>query len=106
VSELGCARLDRDASFCGGVAWDPHHPSEVAVAADGEVVVWDVKSGDRARAVGEAVEGSSGGVVRALSYNTNKPWMLATAGDDYRVKLWDLRKCAAPVKILDGHTHW
>ena len=44
--------------------------------------------------------------VRAVSFNSNKPWHLASGGDDHKVKLWDLRRPAAPVKILDGHTHW
>lgn len=115
-----------DASYCGGVAWDPHHPSEVAVAADHSVMCWDTRSGEKTRAISGAV--SPGGlVVRALSYNPNKPWHLATAGDDMRVKVWDLRRLsqggssggspggapsalvsstALPVKVLDGHSHW
>lgn len=93
-----------DASFVGGAAWDPHHPHEVAVAADAGVQCWDLRSGARARGIDGAVP--PGCVVRDLSYNPNKPWHLATAGDDYRAKVWDLRKPARPVKILDGHTHW
>ena len=44
--------------------------------------------------------------VRAVSFNSNKPWHLASGGDDYKVKVWDLRRPTTPVKILDGHTHW
>jgi len=105
VEEVGAARFDHEVSVVGGVAWDPHHPAEAAVATDGEVSMWDLRSGDMSRKISEAVSVSSG-VVRGLSYNTNKPWHLATCGDDFRVKLWDLRRCAAPVKILDGHTYW
>ena len=100
-----------DMTYCGGVAWDPHHPSEVAVAADSSVHCWDVRSGDRLRTIANAVP--SGLCVRSISFNPNKPWHVATAGDDFRVKIWDLRRLggpvsanSAPVKVLDGHTHW
>jgi hypothetical protein len=108
-----------DVSFVGGAAADPHHPSEVAVAADSSVFCWDLRSGEKLRAITAAVP--QGGLVRALSYNPNKPWHLATAGDDGRVKVWDLRRLGGgggggraggggnaptPVKVLDGHTHW
>ena len=104
IAETNCARFEQEASFVGAVAWDPHHAAEVAVATDGEVTVWDVRSGERARSI--AAVGVTSGCVRGLSYNPNKPWHLATCGDDYRVKIWDLRRCAAPVKILDGHSSW
>jgi hypothetical protein len=105
LAESSCARFESEASFVGGVAWDPHHPAEVAVATDGEVNVWDVRSSERARSIAEAVSVTAG-CVRGLSYNPNKPWHLASCGDDNRVKIWDLRRCAAPVKILDGHSSW
>lgn len=104
LAESACARFDAEASFVGALAWDPHHPAEVAVATDGDVSVWDVRSGDKARAMGACAV--AGGCVRGLSYNPNKPWHLASCSDDYRVKVWDLRRCAAPIKILDGHSSW
>jgi WD40 repeat protein len=115
-----------DVTFSGGLAWDPHRPGEVAVAADSSVHVWDVRTpgGDRLRSLVHAVP--PGLCVRALSWNPNKPWHLATAGDDFRVKVWDMRRLGGsgtggsgggaaaasvpasvtPVKVLDGHTHW
>ena len=93
-----------DASFIGAVAWDPHHANEVAIAADSSIRCWDVRSGERLRSVEAATP--PGACVRSLSYNPNKPWHLASAGDDFRVKLWDLRRLGKPLKILDGHTHW
>jgi len=97
------------ASHVGGVAWDPHHASEVAVAVDGAVQCWDLRAAERPRCLEHAVSGAAagaGGAVRALSYNPNRPWVLATGGDDHRVKCWDLRRSAAPLKVLEGHTHW
>ena len=97
------------ASHVGGVAWDPHHASEVAVAVDGAVQCWDLRAAERPRCLEHAVAGAAagaGGAVRALSYNPNRPWVLASGGDDHRVKCWDLRRAAAPLKVLEGHTHW
>lgn len=93
-----------DASFIGGTAWDRLHPSDVAVACDASIHVWDTRTGERTRAIERAVP--AGSCVRGLSYNCNKPWHLASGGDDCRVKIWDLRKTSAPVKVLEGHTHW
>lgn len=93
-----------DASFIGGTAWDRLHPSDVAIACDAAIHVWDTRTGERTRAIERAVP--AGSCVRGLSYNCNKPWHLASGGDDGRVKIWDLRKGGAPVKVLEGHTHW
>ena len=105
VSEAGIARYDSDSSFIGALAWDPHHASEVAVASGGSVLGWDLRSGERTRAIEHAVA-QGAGVVRSLSYNPNRPWYMASGGDDFRVKIWDLRRAAAPLKVLDGHSHW
>ena len=110
---------DAPVGVCGGLAWDPHHSSELACATDGSVSFWDLRSPGSAapRCIPAAV--AAGLALRSLSYNPNKPWHLATAGDDHRVKIWDLRRLGAahaqeadepgaaqPVKVLDGHTHW
>lgn len=44
--------------------------------------------------------------VRDLDYNPNKPFCLATCGEDRLIKFWDLRRPNAPVKIIVGHDHW
>ena len=44
--------------------------------------------------------------VRDLDYNPNKPYYLVTGGDDSKIKFWDVRKSAQPLKILTGHSHW
>jgi WD40 repeat protein len=41
-----------------------------------------------------------------VDYNPNQPSLLITAGDDRKVKFWDTRKLAAPVRTLAGHSHW
>jgi WD40 repeat protein len=93
-----------DVTYVGDIAWDTLHPSEMAVATDSSVQCWDLRSGNRIRTIVNAVP--AGACVRSVSYNINKPWHLASAGDDFRVKVWDVRKPSVPVKVLDGHTHW
>lgn len=93
-----------DVSYVGGIAWDALHPAEMAVAVDHTVQCWDLRTGDRTRQIGRAV--APGSCVRSISYNINKPWHLVSGGDDFRVKVWDLRRADTPVKVLDGHTHW
>lgn len=44
--------------------------------------------------------------VRDLDYNPNKPYCLATCGEDRLIKFWDLRRPNAPVKTIVGHDHW
>jgi WD40 repeat protein len=44
--------------------------------------------------------------IRDVDYNPNKLHHVATAGNDRRIKFWDLRKPKLPLKILTGHTHW
>jgi WD40 repeat protein len=41
-----------------------------------------------------------------MDFNPNKPMVLATSGDDRAVRIWDLRRVRAPVKMLTGHSHW
>jgi WD40 repeat protein len=44
--------------------------------------------------------------VRTVDFNPNKPYSLATGGDDGCIKFWDTRSCNEPLKILEQHTHW
>ena len=41
-----------------------------------------------------------------MDFNSNKPNCLLTAGDDRKIKLWDARNFSAPMKTLEGHSHW
>lgn len=43
---------------------------------------------------------------RAVSYNPNKLYDLASAGDDGLLKFWDVRRTASPVHSLRAHDHW
>ena len=44
--------------------------------------------------------------VRSIDYNPNKPYALLSAGDDYHLRVWDLRKPASPLLAQKAHSHW
>eukprot|EP00752_Nemacystus_decipiens_P016171 g14464.t1 len=83
-------------------AWDPHRPIEVATAASCSVTCWDLRTMKATTSVVEAHRFA----VRDLDYNPNKPFCLATCGEDRLIKFWDLRRPNAPVKTIVGHDHW
>ena len=61
------------------------------------------------RRVAFSVEGAHGGQpVRDLDANPNRAYMLASIGDDARLRFWDVRQPTAPtcVKHTLQHLHW
>uniref|UniRef100_A0A7S3LLR3 EIPR1-like beta-propeller domain-containing protein n=1 Tax=Aplanochytrium stocchinoi TaxID=215587 RepID=A0A7S3LLR3_9STRA len=87
-----------------GASWDPHRISEIAVGYGQAVEVYDIQgtSGVPIRSIPFADRVR----VRQVDHNPNKPFYVATAGDDRTVKFWDIRHNESPVKILSGHSHW
>lgn len=49
---------------------------------------------------------NSNSLLRAVDYNPNKPYHIATGGDDASVHLWDVRYLDKPLMKVEGHTHW
>lgn len=85
-----------------GLSWDPHSTGVCAVAARGDLKVVSTA----ALQVTLTVQNAHHGCIRDVDYNPNKPNVLVTAGDDCKVKFWDLRHTKAPIKTLSGHSHW
>ncbi|KAI8969991.1 WD40-repeat-containing domain protein [Mycotypha africana] len=81
--------------------WNPHQPELIAVA-DNTFAGWDLRSGSNTFTRRKAHEST----MRAIDYNPNKPYHMATGGDDAFVKIWDTRQLKDPVMTLEGHTHW
>ena len=43
---------------------------------------------------------------RDADFNPNKPYYIATGGDDCQVKFWDIRHLGSPLITRRDHTHW
>ncbi|KAJ3366526.1 Protein tssc1 [Allomyces javanicus] len=84
------------------LSWNPHAPSQIAVAHDQHVSVIDVRAGSVATTFR-----THDVQCRSVDWNPNKPHQLATGGDDCAVRYWDPRHAARPVLDDPGrHTHW
>lgn len=89
------------------MAWDPHHAHECSVTAGPNVQVLDWRT-DTSIPSGtvSSIRAHRYGVTD-LDYNPNKPYVLATSGQDGLVKFWDLRSARNPLLVLrGGHSHY
>ena len=43
---------------------------------------------------------------RDVDFNPNKPYHIATGGDDCQIKFWDIRNYGSPLVTRRDHTHW
>ncbi|KAG7391531.1 Protein tssc1 [Phytophthora pseudosyringae] len=103
-------KLELDVSMLGGatksgasaLAWDPHHASQLAFALGGSVRTWDL----RAKQDSVSVEDAHPSATLSIDFNPNKPYALASGGDDGKLKFWDLRYARKPLLALNAHSHW
>lgn len=47
-----------------------------------------------------------GPLTRDIDVNSNKPYFIATGGDDCMLKFWDIRNYSKPVLTRKDHSHW
>lgn len=81
---------------------DPHFASMLAVAGDAQLLGIDL----RQKSTAWSIKGAEHGAVRDIDCNPNKPYQLVSGGDDGKIRFWDYRTGAAPLKVLPGHAHW
>jgi EARP and GARP complex-interacting protein 1 len=94
---------DKGSQWASGVsAWDPHAAGNCATGYGDALHLVDARKME----VTSRLAGAHKGTIRDIDYNPNKPLMLISAGDDRKVKFWDLRNLSGPVKTLAGHSHW
>jgi len=89
------------------VAWDPHNGDAVAVSRGTSVAILDLRA-DTSIPSGtvESFQAHRYGITD-LDYNPNKPYVLATSGQDSLLKFWDLRLAKHPLLVArGGHSHW
>ena len=95
-----CTSKAYDGTF-SAAAWDPHSNKSAAVVCDSHFHLLDTRSMSLTHSV-QAHRGSC----RDVDYNPNKPQTLITAGDDRKIRFWDVRNLKQPVRTLLGHGHW
>lgn len=81
--------------------WNPHQTNEI-IAVGPTLSGWDLRSGQHSF----ALPCHHNSLIRAVDYNPNKPYHIATGGDDALVNLWDIRQLDKPLMEVEGHTHW
>lgn len=85
------------------LSWDPQQGANTfAVGITNTLNICDARKME----VTETLSGAHDGNIRDIDFNPHKPNVLSTCGDDRKVKIWDLRSLARPLKILEGHSHW
>ncbi|EIE27740.1 WD40 repeat-like protein [Coccomyxa subellipsoidea C-169] len=74
-----------------GGAWDPHDPNRFCSTGGSSVQVWDLRSGQQSGAISSA----HGMPVRDVDFAKQQDNLIVTAGDDCKLRLWDLRHAPA-----------
>ncbi|RHY39581.1 hypothetical protein DYB34_004771 [Aphanomyces astaci] len=113
VAKLG---LGEGHNQLNAIAWDPHHRQQVSATVDESIVTWDVRSGKYVAfhrpvhvilgRIAHKVHQAHFQCTRDIDYNPNKPYYMASGGDDGLVKFWDIRKPKAALLTLPSHSHW
>jgi len=83
--------------------WNPHHKCQtVGVAVENQIKGFDIRSKESIF----SIENAHIPVVRDIDFNPNRQYILASAGDDCKVKFWDCRSTSQPLVVLAEHSHW
>ncbi|KAI9276890.1 WD40-repeat-containing domain protein [Phascolomyces articulosus] len=83
-------------------AWNPHNRDSIVTTTGRDLAGWDLRSGKNEFTRKRAHQST----IRAVDCNANKPYHVATGGDDAKVRIWDVRQLDQPVMTVRGHTHW
>ncbi|KAI8097915.1 WD40-repeat-containing domain protein [Gilbertella persicaria] len=81
--------------------WNTHQP-ELIVVGGRNLSGWDLRSGKNSFSRFDAHKST----IRAVDYNSNKPYHVSTGGDDALLHIWDTRSLKEPLKTIEGHSHW
>jgi len=82
--------------------WNPHSSNAFVTTNNEDVLAWDCRNDG----VVMKVENAHEMLVQDVDYNPNKPYFIATAGNDCNIKIWDIRLPKEPLKIMSDHSHW
>jgi len=82
--------------------WSPHSGDIFVTANNEDILSWDC----RKDGVAMKIENAHEMLVQDVDYNPNKPYFIATAGNDCNIKIWDIRLPNEPLKVMSDHSHW
>lgn len=102
------------------VRWDPHTPAAVAVCMNQQstgVQFWDwrLDTSIPTGTVTRLFHNAQSTQILDIDYNPNKPYLVATAGSDGSLAVWDIRSTSSsspmtssnPLLTVTGaHSHW
>lgn len=89
----------------GLCTWNPHSSSnEYLTAFNTTIQTVDARTGNNN--ITGSIKNAHCSTIRDINYNPNKPLTIISAGDDRNIKIWDLRNCTEPVKVVSDHSHW
>lgn len=80
------------------VEWHPTHAGTLSSGGADGVCVWDVRSRDSRASFGGGV-----GEILSLDWNKFREFEILAGGSDGAVRIWDTRRAARPVRLLQGH---
>jgi WD40 repeat protein len=87
------------------VKWDPHHPSCMAVSWGRSLRLMDVR--DSQNTTHTVIPRAHRYGVVDVDYNPNKPYVLATCGQEGLLNFWDFRSTQRPLLTArGGHSHY
>ncbi|KAF9201810.1 Protein tssc1 [Haplosporangium sp. Z 27] len=106
--KLGTAKLtgaidipDKNFKFSSAVM-NPHSQEVVAVYGR-SIQGWNLSSLKPTF----TIKDSQPALILCVDYNPNRPFQIATGGDDCKVRIWDIRDSTAePIMTIQDHTHW
>ncbi|KAJ1959919.1 Protein tssc1 [Dipsacomyces acuminosporus] len=90
------------------IAWHPADASQITTTDGSCVRMWDMRLSSQSthQQQAMAIEYAHSGKIRAVDYNPNLPYILATGGDDGVVRAWDTRSPASALMEIANHSHW
>ncbi|KAI9340299.1 WD40-repeat-containing domain protein [Obelidium mucronatum] len=98
------SELNSPSDFVDCAKWNPHNTDEFAVGAEATLIGLDLRAPTNKETF--IIPYAHDQCIRDIDYNPNKPYHLATGGNDGKVRIWDSRNHSKPLKELNDHSHW